>query len=298
MRRLVVTAPLALAACLTCSVARADATSEAREAYDQGARAYDAKDYALATTSFARADEKVANGRALELAMASALLGGDATLGMDLVVRAERRSVDGTLASLAASLRKRFAGGVGSVSLVCAKGHSCSGSLEGRALTPGLPRHAAPGVHKVEITSDDGATTNVVVTVERGADTLATEARANPPSALTPPPPPARGEPPRPQSGLSPVYFGVAAGLTTLGVGTALGLTIRTSDLHEDFRAAPSRATSDAGNAAQTSARIVWGVSFVLTAATVALFVLTDFHGRDRGALAIGPGHVVVTGRF
>ncbi len=292
------TAFSALAALLFCGVARADATTEARDAYDEGARAYDAKDYPNAAKSFAVADERVPSGRALELAMASALLANDAALGMDLVVRAERRSVDGSLAALAAKLKKRFADAVGTVTLVCPSGVSCQGDLEGRALVAGVPRHAVPGSHVVAITLD-GATTPTTITVERGHDFVATlfrvagaPARPSPPSPEAPNPPIDRG--------LSPVYFGVAAGLSAVGLGTAIGLTFVTKNLHDDFRATPSRASSDAGSEAQTATRIVWGVTGALAASSVVLFVLTDFGKREEAkvAVGIGPGSVSLAGRF
>jgi len=285
-----------LAASFVCGVARADATREAGEAYDEGARAYDARDYATASQRFALADEKVPSGRALELAMASALLAGEASLGMDLVVRAERRSVDGSLAALAARLRKRFAGAVGSVTLVCAKGRGCKGTLEGRALTAGLPRHAVPGPHTVEITRDDGSTLAVSVSLSPGEDTIATEPSTGPAPAAPPERP--RAEAPSARDGLSPVYFGVGAGLTAVGIGAAVGLTARTAGLHADFRAAPSEATSAAGDAAQTAARVMWGVSAVALVGTVVLFVLTDFGGPTAAKVSLGPGSLSLAGRF
>ena len=112
---------------------------------------------------------------ALELAMASALLAGDASLGMDLVVRAERRAVDGTLARLARELRTTFGARVGSITLTCHAGPSCRGELDGRALVPGLPRHAPPGSHAVRITTTNGAEASVAVEVKAGADSLVHE---------------------------------------------------------------------------------------------------------------------------
>lgn len=281
--------------------ARADgdeATREAGAAYDEGARAYDAKDYATAARRFAVADEKVPSGRALELAMASALLANDAPLGMDLVVRAERRSVDGSLAQLAAKLKKRFSEAVGSVALVCAEGRPCRADLEGRALAPGLPRHALPGAHAIVITSDDGASATVEVMVARGSTATArakgvVAAPPSPPSEERPAPPPLRAD-----RGLSPVYFGVAAGMTAVAIGTAIGLTVRTGALHEEFRTSPSQASADAGDDAQTAARIVWGASGALAVASAVLFVLTDFRGGTGPNVAFGPGSVGIVGEF
>lgn len=275
--------------------ARADATSEAGEAYDAGARAYDAKDYATAARAFALADERVPSARALELAMASALLAGDASLGMDLVVRAERRAVDGTLTKLARELRAKHAGKVGSVTLECAAARACHGDLEGRTLVPGLPRHASPGPRAVRVTSDDGTTTTLTVEVAIGRDAAV---RAPGPS----PSGPERAEeapvivvgPPR---GLPPAFFGITAGATVVVAAVAAGLTVHTGNLHDDFRRAPSPATSDAGSDAQTAARIAWGATAALFVSSVVLFVVSDFRG-DRARVAVGPGTVGVVGRF
>ena len=263
-------------------VSRADATADAGEAYDLGARAYDAKDYTRAAWHFALADEHVPSARALELAMASALLAGDASLGMDLVVRSERRAVDGTLARLARELRGKLGGRVGSVTLTCIEGQSCRGDLDGRTLVPGLPRHAPPGRHIVRITG----------TVTTGTDTVALEpARRSPRPATTDEP---RG---RPAGTTSKVLFGVAVGLVATSATVASVLTVHTANLHDEFRAAPSQASSDAGSEAQTAARIAWGATGVLAAASVVLFVVTDF-GSSAPRVAVGPGHLALVGRF
>lgn len=89
-----------------------DDVSRARADYAAGAAAYDRNDYATAAVRFARADERVPNTQVLRLAMAAALLGSDANLGMALARRAEERATqgvnDGGLAELARKLRARF----------------------------------------------------------------------------------------------------------------------------------------------------------------------------------------------
>lgn len=289
-------APLALtiglAAFSVARVSRADATAEAGEAYDVGARAYDAKDYAKAAWYFAMADERLPSARALELAMASALLAGDASLGMDLAVRAERRAVDGTLARLARELRAKLGARVGSVTLVCTTGPSCRGELDGRALLPGLPRHAPAGRRTVRITAADGTEARVEVEVTAGRDAVALEPDPSPsPRAV------AEAPRERPTGSSSKVLFGAALGLVATSATVATVLTVHTSNLHDDFRAAPSQATADAGSEAQTAARIAWGATGVLAAASMVLFVLTDF-GPSAPRVAVGPGHVRLVGRF
>jgi hypothetical protein len=68
----------------------------AREAYDRGAAAYDAHDYAKAAVELARADELAPNPTTLALALEASIRGRDAPRVMELVERVEKRIPEGT----------------------------------------------------------------------------------------------------------------------------------------------------------------------------------------------------------
>src|SRR5262252_4060459 len=72
------------------------AFAQARESYDRGAAAYDAKDYAKAAVELARADELVPNPTVLELALQAAVRAHDAPTAMDLAERVDKRVPEGS----------------------------------------------------------------------------------------------------------------------------------------------------------------------------------------------------------
>ena len=272
------------------------ATAEAREAYDRAAKAYDSKDYRSAAGDFARADARAPNARALELAMASALLANEPALGMDLVDRAERRAVDGALAQLAQKLRAKFAPLVGRVRIVCPERRSCRASIEGRAMDDHEPTHVLRGVHAVEVLLDDGLRFTRSLEVPSGGEVVLD--LASPPSApkVARPIEPTVAE----KRGISPVFFATSAGFAAVGLGTSLGLTVATKGKHDTFVASPSAATADAGAEMQTAARVAWSITGALVVVSVVAAVFTDFGSPKAGpvALGLGPGAVAFSGRF
>lgn len=291
---------LALALTLGVAPARAsDPTDEARAAYDEGARAYDAHDYPSAARSFAHADERVPTARALGLAMAAALLANDAPLAMELVARARRRAVDGSLAALADKLDQRFAGEVGSVRLECPKALACRGTLEGAPIRVGTPRFATPGAHRAELTTENGNVASLTLEVVAGREVVLSLPVGALPStsarSVTSTPTPSN--PPR---GLSPVLFITSASLGVVAAATSIGLTVMTADKHEAFVKSPSRATSDAGSGAQTAARLGWGLTGAFAVTSALLAIWTEFGGpkESKVSLGFGPGALSVAGTF
>src|SRR4051794_10708566 len=97
-----------------------EATKEAaRQAYDRGAAAYDAGEYARATSELSRADELFPSDIALELALKAAVKGDDARTAIVLANRADHRSQAGTLGAAAQAARTKMAGRTGTVSVTC-----------------------------------------------------------------------------------------------------------------------------------------------------------------------------------
>jgi hypothetical protein len=224
-----------------------EAVAEARAAYEAGAAAYDRGDHAAAAARLAEADARVPNARALQLAMAAALLGDDARLALELADRADARAVDGPLAELALRIRRRFAGEVA------------------RA-----PREAEAPARTPEAPTDK--------------DVPGGETRGG-----------------RERQGLPPVLFWTALGVTAVGVGTSTALTLATKRRHDDFVREPSAEAARAGEAAQTRARVAWGVTGALAVATAIVAWRTDF-GSDDGArsisLRVGPLGAFASGHF
>jgi len=289
--------PIVLVGSMRIAWADDAATAEAREAYDRAAKAYDSKDYRSAAREFALADARAPNARALELALTSAQLANEPDLGMDLVIRAERRAVDGALAQLAQKLRTRFAFLVGRVRIVCPERRSCHASIEGRAIDDHEPTHVRRGVHTVDVSIDGGPRLTRSLDVPAGGEVVLD--LASPTSAPIVERPIERPQPPE-KAGISPVFFATSAGLAAVGLGTSLGLTVATKGKHDTFVASPSAAAADAGAEMQTAARVAWSVTGALVVVSVVVAVFTDFGSPKTGpvALGVGPGAVSLSGRF
>jgi hypothetical protein len=277
--------------------ARADKIADARADYEAGASAYDRKDYANAATRFSRADEKVPNARALQLAMASALHLSDPSLAMNLVERAESRSSDGALQELARRLRQRFGSEAGRIRVTCPSS-GCHPSIDGKPFDPALPRWVAPGPHHVQVRGDAGGVLEKDVRVTPGgtielaptAEELASPASPTPPAAeaasseVAPATelPPAQHPPvaPAERHGLSPIFFWSGVAVTGAALATASVLTIIAANRHDEFVANRGPETAQAGEVAQTNAAIGWAVTggFLLT--TLVFALITDFHAK------------------
>lgn len=263
-----------MALSLVASAARADAVEDARKDYEAGAAAYDRRDWPTAAARFSRADERVPNPRALQLAMASATHLTDAPLAMSLVERAEQRASDGALAELARRLRTRFAKGVGHVRVVCPS--KCEASVNGRE---GLSHWLAPGSYRVRFESGErdvvvAAGSEVEVSPPAPAPSVATPVEPHTPAPMidkpVPPPPPEH-------HGLRPWAFWAGVGLTGAAAVTAGALTFVSKSRHDDFVAMPNEMTQAEGEAAQTRAAIAWSVTGALFLTTAVIALFTDF---------------------
>jgi len=299
-----ISAAFALALSCGAQSARADDLSEARADYDAGAAAYDRKDYRTAAERFARADERVPNGRALQLAMAAALLASDAPLAMNLVERGATRTNEREIADLSQRLRARFAGSAGRLHFACMQ--ACNADVDGAPVDANRPRWVAPGRHAVVLRTD-AARVEREVSVRAGETVaLAIDEASAPPSDATSssvapgPAPTSAPQPSRADRGLPPVIFWSTVALAGIGAATSTVMTIDVARRHEDFVAAPSAEASRDGEAAQTRTRIAWGVTGVLALAAVVVGLKTDFGGSSGTALRldVGPGGVLARGRF
>jgi len=256
------------------------ASDAAREAYSQGAAAYEAHDFARASTLLAQADELLPNPVVLKLALAASLQADDPVVGMALVLRAEKRAVDGSLADLAHDGRGRFEGRVGLVRVACAGHRRCRAHVGAQAAGDGERIVAAPGA--VEVVFDEPVRT-VHVTVAAKTTTDAVEP-ALPPvhTASQPAPPPAR-EP----SGLSPAFFWAGAGASAILGGLTGVSALDGKSQHDEFLLAARRTpdAKDRGQDAETRTNVLLAATLITAAATsvVGLF-FTRWHRVPQAA--------------
>lgn len=239
--------------------------AEARAAYDRGAKAYDSGDYTTAAVEFARADQLAPNATVLELALKSALRGGDPLLGMSLVDRAEQRGVQGGAAEQAAQARARFESRVGRLLVQCRT--ECAATVDGAPTSIGAPRMMLVGPHDVEIVAN-GARERHKVEVLAGT-LVRVEQTAHEPTRLPPAPPPL--PPPGSDGRVSPAVFWIGLGATAL-LGVAAGFSgADTRDRHEQFVQSPSEQGAQDGRAAQMRTNVLIGSCIATGALTGAL---------------------------
>lgn len=252
---------------------------DARKAYDRGAKAYDAGDYATAAREAAYADLLVPNDVALELALKAALKIDDPVLAMVLADRAEGRKDAGDAAKvLAEQARKGAAERVGELRVDCKGARTCTATVDG-APFPFLARSwATVGPHAVRVVADGRAETFEVVVARGREAVVAVRDRSSatpPPVAPSAPAPasPASSSPDRADGsgGLSPVWFWAGVAVTAaLGAG-AIASGVDTQNQHDDFVARPSRDASASGQSAETRTNVLLGVTGGAAAVTLAL---------------------------
>jgi hypothetical protein len=298
---------------LATSAAADDAVLEARSAYDRGAAAYDAHDYAHAAVDLARADELAPNGTVLDLALQAAVRAKDAALVMELVERVEVRvpasSPTPTTIPLfirAREARAKFEGLVGRVVVRCPPpAVFCTATLDGRSIGVDAPRYATPGDHVVALETD-GASEKQIAHVEIGqvAEIKPTPLAAKNASAqdqpkksaiLSPTPNPDLGltkpdDGSNHRHGISPTWFWISGAATVVAGGVTIASAVDTKNRHDDFVSAPSTSTQSSGQSAQLRTNILLGV-------TGGLAVLTGVVGIFFVGWSSGPS-VTVGGRY
>ena len=263
-----------IAASLVCSagVARADDVQAARAAYDRGAAAYDAREYTVATTELARADELTPNDVVLELALKAAAKGDDARLGMRLVLRAESRKPSGALAVAASAARDALATKVGTITPSCPGSAKCTATIDAGDVPVGQPTLVLVGTHRVVLVSDGGVREGFDARVD---PTVNVEVKASAPRVV-PPIGPKEASPVVASSGLSPTWFWIGLGVSAALGGVTIGSAVDTKNKHDDFLASPSNHRQDSGESAQLRTTVFAGVtaaSAVATALLGAVFV-------------------------
>jgi hypothetical protein len=236
---------------LNASAADSPEVIAARAAYNRGVAAFEAKDYATAARAFAEADATVKNDVALGAAIDAAMRADEPVLVMELVERAEERKLP------VGDARAKFGKRVGRVRVTC----TCTATLDGKDLPVGKARIVTLGHHALLLTS--GSKTEA-----RSLEVTGNEEIAWAPAADAPPTPK-----PTP-SGISPVWFWTAAGVSAVLVGATTWSALSVRSDHATFSEAcktPSArcdALSEDGLAAQRRTNILLASSIVAVGAT------------------------------
>lgn len=255
-----------------------DAPSRARARYDEGARAYEAREFVRAARLFAEADVIEANPVALRLALAAVSRADDPVLAITLARRTEGRDVDAATADLARRVRARFGGSVGYVRVVCASG-PCRARVAGQEVDGGGTVVVPIGPVDATI---EGTTLRfrlqvppraTVDLVEPAAHSdVAPSASPSPspsPAPLFVAPPPARpAETPRRGGGLSPAAFWLGLGVTAVLGGATIASGLDTRSQHDAFLRDPTPDARDRGRSAEVRTNVLLVATAVSAAAT------------------------------
>lgn len=250
------------------SIVRAQPTPNqaAKEAYDQGSKAFDEGDFATAARQYARADALAPHPIALRWAIVASVRAGDPVLAMTLVDRADDRSADASLDKAVNEAREAFAARVASLTVRCPPRTTCEARVDGSEVRPGERVYYLPGKHRVEVTTK-GVLTDRWVDLA-GGQSSEVIGDAPPPPAPRARPAPRKPVEPEPEGG-SPAWFGVTLGVTAVLGGVAIWSGVDTLQRHEDYLAAPTPEGYDDGRDAQLRTNILIGATAAAGVATV-----------------------------
>jgi len=272
-RRRVVSSCLVAAVLVGRAAVAQEDVVQARAAYDEGAKAYEAKQFARAAERFARADELSPDARALRYALAAALQSDDALLGATLAQRADERGPEGELGELARSAHGRFDGRIGRVRIICKADAACQASVLGKALAGGGVLLVEPGPIRV-----DFGTRRVVVQASPGRVVDAIE----PPAILAPRPAPEEPAPAPSRSGLSPVIFWSGVVATGALAAVTVVSAADTVEKRDDFLNDRTPATRDPAQVSALRTNLLIAGTGVVAIATGICFFFTRWQERRR----------------
>jgi hypothetical protein len=299
----------ALAMCAASGVAEAQPSSSAERlaeaAFDEGVRAHEARDYAAAARHFARADEILPDTAALEAALSAAILADDPILSIALVERAKRDPYPpSSLVALVERAKSELGPRVGHVRVSCPT--ACTATLDGVPIEVGVRVPALVGNRFVVFRSarpDGSPAPNSEMTVAVVAGELV-EVRS---SAESTPPPSAPVAPKLPEeisSGLSPAWFFVGVGTTTVLGAVTIGSVVDLVSKADEFEADPTRERAAAGEAAEVRTYVLEAMTGVALVTTLAIGAFgTDWGGGGGGAttsfaIDVGPLGASVRGAW
>jgi hypothetical protein len=211
---------------------------------------------------------------------------------MRLVERARQEGAD--LGGIARDARDKFARRVGRITLVCPVEGTCRARVDGEAAN--ATTWVTPGPHAVEWDPQGrgsitvGAGEAVQIDIPSTSPTPIVTSTTTPPN----PPPEDSGD-----GGISPTWFWVGIGLTTIGVAATAASGLDTLHQHDLFAAHPGDQTQHDGQSAQRRTNVFIGVTAAIAATTagIGVFAVRWSDSRKRSAylgLHIrGPGFAV-----
>lgn len=257
--------------------AHAEASSEdkrkAAAAYARATEANERGDFLVAARELALADELMPNAVTLEAALTASLDADAPALGMELVVRAEKRGESSKIGDLTTKVRKRFSGRVGRVQVVCPSTPTCSANIDGEDVPVQKVVFVLVGKHVAIVSAEGSSVRRDVDVPPMGLVMIAGPDLAKKNVSTT-----------ENASGLSPAFF-VAGLVTTVGAGVGMAISgADTKEKHDAFVAARcaepgALATctdmANAGQSAQTRTNVLVGATAALGLSTIVLGVVT-----------------------
>lgn len=234
----------------------------ARDAYDRGVRAHAAGDHAAAAKAFAEADDLAPTMASLEAALEAAMRADDAVLGAQLLERsASRPERDASLSRSIEAARKRFEGRTGMIRVDCRSSSTCLVSIDGRASDASKPIVVMVGTHTLVVQRDEERFERLVEVLPGGVARVT----GSDGMAATLPTTPSRPVPVKPSpSGISPVWFFIGLGATTVAGTLATLSGVDANKMHDSFESAGCSIASSGPKASDCAARSDQGASATL----------------------------------
>jgi hypothetical protein len=237
----------------------------AREAYTAGLRASEQGEYRRAAELFAEADRLEPHAVSLRSALKAAIVAGDPLLAMGIAERAAGRSLPDDVRELVALVQMEHGPALGRIVLRCPGVDPCQGSVDGGALSPGVPRWVSPGRKDVALAQGTRRTRVVVSVTAGGLSVVAPPDAARRKSAVSEAPATTPGAWLR-------TTFWVGLGATSVLSAAAIASAVDTEQRHDLYLETGNDA--DEGRASQTRTNVLFFSAVGLAAATVVSGIL------------------------
>ena len=266
----------------------------AAAAFAEAQRAQIRGDYAQAADLFELADRSAPSAAALRSAIRNHRAAGQISRAATLALRAQALyPSDAETQAVATEVIAASAASLGRLRVRCEP--ACSVAIDGRAATTSpraeLDLFLDPGARAVVASWPEREAVREALTIEAGAErTLelrapepvaahveeeapaADEAPVEDAIAMPAPPPPA-------DRGITPIVFGIGAGLTAIAAGAGIASGVDTLSARDAYEADPTRARYEDGVDRQWRTNGLFIGAAVLGVATVVIAFFTDWGG-------------------